>query len=72
MPKSAIFAIAMRDFAKDFKPPFRETRLLGHAPRLEKTSEQTNPPRDKRPPQEAHSGDKIAQDRQRIGGATTQ
>ena len=32
MPESAIFAIAMRDFAKDFKPPFRETRLLGHAP----------------------------------------
>ena len=25
-------AIAIRDFAEDFKPPFRETRLLGHAP----------------------------------------
>ena len=53
----------------------RETREGNKGVRrfwLEKASEQTNPPRDKRPPQEAHSGDKIAQDRQRIGGATTQ
>jgi hypothetical protein len=39
---------------------------------LEKTSQQTNPDRDKRAPQEAHRGEDIAQERLRTGGATTQ
>jgi hypothetical protein len=34
MPKSAVFAIAARDFPNVFDARFRENRLLGHAPRL--------------------------------------
>ena len=32
MPKSAFFAIAVRDFPNVFDTRFRENRLLGHAP----------------------------------------
>ena len=33
----------MRDFAKNFKPPFRETRLLGHAPRKDEPPGEAQP-----------------------------